>query len=85
MFANIGGLFLDIFPTGNVRHNKLMLVGIVRLMSILVVRFAPEPAPAAPVVPTRATRVPVAAAPAITPATLAVIREAVRQHRDAGR
>lgn len=67
MLVGMGVVFLFLF----------MLVGAVSLMSRLVARFAPEEVP--PARPAAASPAPVPAA--VDARTLAVIREAIRQHR----
>lgn len=77
------GLRLMLVGMGVVLAFLLLLVGIVGLMSRLVVRYAPEPETAhvAAVIP--AARASTTAT--VDAATLSVIREAVRAHRDATR
>lgn len=86
MFAE--GLNLMLMGLGVVFAFLALLVGIVTLMSRLVVHLAPEQAPpvqarpmapVAPVAPAHGGTSPVDAT------TLAVIREAIRQHRAGAR
>ncbi|MFP5441351.1 MAG: OadG family transporter subunit [Gammaproteobacteria bacterium] len=78
MFAR--GLELMLVGMGVVFAFLLLLVWLVGLMSRLVARLAPDATP--PVAANTAPAAPAAGAAAIDARTLAVIREAVRRHRE---
>jgi oxaloacetate decarboxylase gamma subunit len=81
MFAE--GLNLMLVGMGVVFAFLVLLVWIIGLMSRVVARLAPEPVASAPAAPLARAAQP---APArLDPNTLAVLREAVRKHRDAAR
>lgn len=70
------GIELMLVGMGVVMVFLLGLVGVVRVMSALVARLAPDAVPAA-----SPAAAPAAAPAAVDARTLAVIREAIRHHR----
>lgn len=68
------GVELMLFGMGIVFAFLILLVFAIRLMSALVTRFAPEPAPLAATTPA------LPSAP-VDPDTLTAIQAAIRQHR----
>lgn len=68
------GVELMLFGMGIVFSFLVLLVFAIRLMSTLVARFAPEPAPLV-------TTAPALPSAPVAPDTLAAIQAAIRQHR----